>query len=170
MTTGHAFVTGLAVLHLLLTACGAMGLRLFPEDTPAWRILRLYGEAAGTDNRYGFFAPAVSSQVRGQFILTGANGETWIDTLERGNTRESNLRLGGLTDTVWASGEIDEPQLRSWAAAALGRHPRADRVVVRLEVNDVPSTSEFRLGKRPQWVFFHEATYCRADEPDSDDK
>jgi hypothetical protein len=161
MTVSHAFLVGLAATHLVLVACGAGGWTLVPDDTPANRWLRLYGELSGADNRYGFFAPAVGSQLRTLFTLQDEQGRTWTDTHEHGRTHEGNLRFGGLTDAAWAHGNLDPVQLRSWAAAMLGRHPTATSVTICIQAYSVPTMSDYRFGKRPEWLPVYETTYAR---------
>lgn len=170
MTTRHAFLTGLAAAHLVLVACGAFSTHLLPAGTPAYKWLRLYGEVSGADNTWGFFAPSVGWQRQTVFVFTDEEGRTWTEKHERGSTHETNLRLTRLTDTAMLSdGRIDRLQLRSWAASALGRHPTAKTVEIRLEIYQHPMTHEHRLGQKGQWKLYDHWTYTRASAETDDE-
>lgn len=169
MTARHAFLTGLAALHLFLVACGASGVGLLPPGSTSWKWLRLYGELSGADNRYGFFAPAVGYQLRTLFTFVDKDGHSWEETHERGTTPESNLRLGGLTDAAWAQGEADRRQIHSWAASALGRNPKAVAVNITIQSYYLPGMWEYRQGMRPKWYPVFQTVYTRQEvEGDAD--
>jgi hypothetical protein len=168
MSPRHACLTLLAGIHLFLVACGASGNPLGSEESLGYKWRRLYGELSGADNRYGFFAPAVGYQLRTVFVLEDKDGGTWSDIHERGPNAECNLRLGGLTDAAWAQGNVDRTQLHSWAAAALGRHPRAVAVEVKIEAYQMPSMAQYRLGVRPHWETIYTANYTREDADGAD--
>jgi hypothetical protein len=169
MTVRHAFITGLAALHLVLVACGAAKVTLMPPGSTAWKWLRLYGEASGADNQYGFFAPVVGFQLRTLFTLTDKDGATWEDTHDHGATAESNLRFGGMTDAAFGEEEFDKRQVHSWAAYMFGRHPTAVSVHVAIQYYHLPSMAEYRMGARPKWVTSYETTYTRASVEESAD-
>jgi hypothetical protein len=162
MTARHAVCTVLAATHLTLATIWAFeGSPPVPDRPLAKKLLRLYGTLSGAENQFGFFAPDVGWQVRSTFALMDAAGRTWTDTHERGPNRECELRLGNIADTMFALDIVDEEQIHSWAAAALGRHPTAETCVVRIDAYHTPTMAEFRAGKRPEWVNGAELTYTR---------
>jgi hypothetical protein len=163
MTVQHGFWLLIASGHLFLVTCGAFGWGLLPAEWPSQRVLRLYGELTSADSQFGFFAPAVGSQLRTVFVLTDAEGHSWEDTLDKGANRECYIRQAGMTDAAWCQGNVDHAQVASWAAGMLGRHPSAVSVQVCIEAFDVPRMSQYRGGARPSWVPAYSLTYERQD-------
>ena len=151
MTLRHAIYTALAGLHLALVACGAARWEVLPPESDAGHGLRLVRTYSGSDASFSFFAPGVSSQLRAHFVLLDADGKEWTDTLDGAMSREAQLRV---SSGVSLTGEF--PGLMklfgpSWAATMFGRHPTAKRVVVALEVYDLPTMEQYQEGRRPRW-------------------
>jgi hypothetical protein len=163
--------TVLAAGHLLLVACGAVGLQLLPPASWAGRATGYYGAVSGAASSYGFFAPNVGPQIRATMTVQDAAGRSWRDTLTSGKTMESRLRVCAIP------GRLDDLQpekkmlvMRSLAAAMFGRHPDARQVTIRVELFgrrqagdeiDFPAMSEVAGGKTPEWIPLYEATFER---------
>lgn len=154
MTRKYAFFTVLAGLHLVLVICGAFKRPLLPKELPASEPLRIYGAVSGADSNYGFFAPSVGPQLRAIFTLTDRDGKSWTDTLTRGLNAEATLRAGN-TVSVIASPELTEETRKalvtSWALAMFNKHPTVVELIIRVEVFDPPTMTEFQEGTRPEW-------------------
>lgn len=114
------------------------------------RPLKLYGAYTGAQTHFNFFAPAVSTQARAQFVLTRPDGTTIRDQLLTGNA-EANQRLA-MMFTFYGIPEARPFLARSWAVYMLGRHPDAEAVEVRIEALQIPVLSEVRSGKAARWV------------------
>src|SRR5262249_42632119 len=142
-------------------ACAASGRPWQPKSPLGFKLVQLYGALSGVDNTYGFFAPDVGSQVRAAFILTDAHGRSWNESLEHGPTRECNLRLSGIVDSMFALSIEDDDQIDCWAAAMFGRHPTAETCTIRLQAFNVPTMAEYRAGKRPEWITGSELVFTR---------
>jgi hypothetical protein len=153
--------------HLALVACGAAGLRLLPASNIAGQTLRCYGALSGADMGFGFFAPAVGSQMRAVFVLTDGTGHTWEDDLEAGHNHEVKLRIGALINQFPVADQeefLRRDLAASWAGTLFARHPTAQQITVRVEAYDVPSRAEYRAGARPAWV--HVSSYtCTREQP-----
>src|SRR5262249_25658279 len=119
MSKCHAWFICLAVAHLTLVVCGAASLSPRPRAGLPGAPVRWSRAMSGADNNYGFFAPGVSSQFRAVFTLTGADGRTWKDTLERGANPEADARLGGTVAKMFSLGAAEEsPDLQRALAAS----------------------------------------------------
>ena len=100
---------------------------------------------SGADSSYGFFAPAVGAPHQARFLLKDDSGSTWWDTFDQAGNSEARLRLTGIVDGAFMSGDVDEfPQWRkrlvsSWAATMFTRHPSAVSLTVTVEAYVVPS-------------------------------
>jgi hypothetical protein len=165
MTRRHALATLAAACHLALVVCGACGLVFAAdprEDGPVRRPLRLYGALSGAENGYGFFAPGVGPQLRATFTLTDASGRTWTDTLERGMSREAQLRAGGSV-ALASEPAFRDDLFRSWAGTLFGRHPDARKLVICLQMFDPPTMAEHRAGARAEWETIDEVICDRED-------
>jgi hypothetical protein len=185
MSTKHAIFTVLAGLHLTLVgwsafsgielfgslkpvgvgtaggAAGPLGLRERPEP-PAFNPLAWYGDMSGANNGYGFFAPGVAPEFRAVFTLIDAEGNQWTDTLVHGKTHEANLRLTGIVCLFPEMPEaLQERLAASWAATMFGRHPKAEHVIIRVDVYNPPTMEQYRAGERPAWKPLSRWVYSR---------
>lgn len=151
----------LAAIHLALAGAGAAGLPLLSTDTFLGNGLAGYRSASGSDNSYGFFAPAVGSSKRVRFTLVDAQGRTRTETLDSARpTQETTFRVGTILDRLNASDEkLRRAVLASLAAHALGLHPDARRVRVVVEGYAIPRMESFRQGERPKWIPLFEAEF-----------
>ncbi len=154
----------LAAFHLILVGCGAAGVTWSPALGVAGRALAYYGELSGADNGYGFYAPAVGTEARAVITMTDAAGRTRTDIPAEGTSHEARLRLGSIAGLLVPEDPDASPSLAAaWAAAMFGRHPEAQRIVIRVEDYDVPTLAEYRAGARPRWSPVSEAIFARAD-------
>jgi len=153
----------LAAIHLALAGAGAAGLPLLSPDTLPGNALAGYREASGSDNSYGFFAPAVGSSKRVRYTLTDASGVRRVETLDSVRaTQEITFRVGTILDRANASDEkLRRVLLASLAAHAFGAHRDAQRVHVAIEAYAIPRMEDFRQGKQPRWIALFEAEFAR---------
>ena len=157
----------LAAGHLLTVVCGACYSLPDTKGRAAAQILRWYATMSGASSSYGFFAPAVGSPHRAKFLLTDEKGSEWWDVFDQAGSSEARLRLTGIVDGVFMSGDMDElPQWRkqlvkSWAATMFNRHPSAVSLKVVVEYYDVPTIAEYRAGSRSSWETVYRAQLQR---------
>jgi hypothetical protein len=145
-----------AAVQLGFAAAGAMELDF---DHAPWLIAR-YGALSGTDSSYGFFAPAVGTQLRVSFELTREDGTKTTDVLTTGASHEADLRIGDMVAIFWMADEdLQRSLAASWAGRMLARHPEATRVVVHLDAYELPTMAEYQRGERPDWAPHYEAEF-----------
>jgi hypothetical protein len=125
------------------------------------RPLKLYGAYTGAQTHFNFFAPAVSTQARAQFVLRRADGSEARDELITGNF-EANQRLA-MMFTFYGVVEARPFLARSWAVHMLNRHPEAESVEVRVEVLEIPTLAELKAGKASRWVEIDRMSLARRD-------
>lgn len=164
MNRRHVCLAIAAALHLALVTVGAFGWGLPLGRGRAVRALNYYGAVTGASQRFSYFAPGVASPLRATFLLKTAAGRTWTDTLDEEAGREAQLRMESIV-TNFMQAEY-RPGLRralagSWAATMLGRHPEAERILVRVEICDLPTMTQYRAGDRPRWRPVYEAEFTR---------
>lgn len=166
MTRRQAFWTSLAAIHLAIAAAGAAGLPLLPIESSAGNGLAAIREASGSDNSYGFFAPAVASSKRVRLMVTDARGRTAESPLDSVRaTQEVVLRLGTILDHANAADEkLRRALLASFAAHAFGTNPDAVRVHVVIESYRIPTMAETRAGEKPAWAALFEADFVRKEQ------
>jgi hypothetical protein len=152
--------TALAAVHLVLVACGVLGLSIVPHDSVAGAALNTYGVLSGSDNNYGFFAPGVALQMQAEFALSDGAGRVWTDRLETGANNEVAKRIDSCVSRS-ADPELSPALAASWAAVMFDRHPDAQRVVVRVREYALPTMAEFQAGQRPEWRPVFEVTFER---------
>jgi hypothetical protein len=153
--------------HLALVAVGAAGAE-FAGAGAVPSVLAHYGHLTGADNTYGFFAPSVSSQCRVSFTMRDAAGGTWRDELVGGEESALSFRSQSAVDAI---GKLPDDLRRalsaSWAGTMFARHPRAQYVVVEVEVEELPTMSAWRDGARQQWAPLYRATFVRKEVGDA---
>lgn len=154
----------LGIVHLGLVAFGA-GHLTFWGMGKAGSWLQSYGEFTGSGRSYTFFAPGVADSVRAEFEMYGEDGElVATDYLEPGTTREANLRVINIIETL--QNDLDDNRYRqllamSWAGKMFARHPSAASAVLKVETFDMPSMKEFREGLRYDWEPIYQARFMR---------
>jgi hypothetical protein len=143
--------------HLVVVVCGACYSLPDRNNGPAAQIVGWYATMSGAGTSYGFFAPVVGARHRAKFLLIDGKGSKWWDVFDRASNLEARLRLTGIVENAFMSGDADEfPEWRgrlvkSWAATMFTRHPRAKTLRVVVEYYDIPAIAEYRAGERPSW-------------------
>ena len=157
----------LAAGHLGVVICGASNCIPDRHAGPPAQVCRWYATMSGAGSSYGFFAPAVGAPHRARFLLKDDSGSTWWDTFDQAGNSEARLRLTGIVDGAFMSGDVEEfPQWRkrlvsSWAATMFTRHPSAVSLTVTVEAYVVPGMAEYRAGSRPSWQEVYRADVQR---------
>jgi hypothetical protein len=154
---------GAAAIHLVIAALFSTHVQVekyVPEAIE--RPLRIYGGYTGADTHFNFFAPAVPTQPRVHFVLTGRDGsQRTVDLMTP--SAEVNQRLANML-SIYELAAARPLVVRSWALYVLARHPEAQSAEVRVEILDIPTIAQAHAGKRPAWVEV-ERTVVRRDEP-----
>ena len=157
----------LAAAHLAIVVCGASYCVPGYDQGTTAGLIRWYGTMSGAGSSYGFFAPEVGFPHRARFVLRDEHGITWSDSFDRASTNEARLRLTGIVETSFMSGDAYESAqwreklVKSWAATMFTRHSRAVELTVVVEAYDVPSMTAYRTGARPGWQTVYEARMRR---------
>ena len=144
-------VVAAAAIHLAIAAlfCTHIAVeRALPA--PVLRALAFYAGLTGVPTHFNFFAPIVSTQARGDFILTMADGSSRHASLATGSA-EANQRLA-MMFTFTGDARTRAYLMRAWSVYFLTRHPEARSVEARIELLDVPSIAQARRGGKPAWV------------------
>lgn len=155
----HNVLLACAIIHLSLAGLSAAHLRPISDSRPAGRVLYAYCEITGANNNFGFFAPAVASQVRVRFTLCDKAGQCSLDSLAT-RSDEVNLKLHTMFSFFTVS-EAQDLLARSWAAQMLARHPDAQSISVEAEMFQLPTMTEYSAGRRPEWPQFYRAVFAR---------
>jgi len=88
------------------------------------------------------------------------------DVLKKPESSEVDLRVGNLIGVFWwEDDEVHRALLASWASTMFTRHAGAERVVLSVEVCDVPSMAEYREGGRTAWHLLDRAVFSRDATP-----
>lgn len=163
MSNSHRLWIVLGAAHLVVVIVGASHLLPGRRTTGIGKAVECYGRMTGSGSQFSFYAPAVVARFRTRFILQDARGDTWTDSLEQTKNQEAGLRLEGMIERAFANGAAEESALRrerlvkSWGAAMFNRHSRAASLTIVVEVYDVPTMSDYRVGRRPSWETLYEA-------------
>ncbi|NPC52427.1 hypothetical protein HPC50_35785 [Corallococcus exiguus] len=159
LTPRHGLLTGLAVLHLLMVARGALHVPLLPLTDTARTWTQAYGHWTGSSSGFSFFAPGISPAVRVSFDLEGASGEPMHDDF-RSDNGAVNVRIQSM-NLRFSLEESRDALARAWAAAMFGRHPDARTVTVRVESLRLPSMEGHQQGAQPLWTEAYRAEFQR---------
>ncbi len=152
----------IAGLYLIMVLCGALHVPLVPKIPWVGGAVRAIRYYSGTDNSYGFFAPAVSDEMALDFQYSNGKRE-WTQSLDQCFTGESRQRAGSCVD-IFAHIDDEEVQhrtLESWARWALSREPGADKVRVCVKHRVMPTMRDYQDGERPEWQEWAWATFER---------
>lgn len=172
MSIRHIVWVLLGAGHLLAVICGACHQQADHDGGPAAKLVRWYAVVTGADSNYGFYAPRVGFVHRARFVLRDENGRVWEDDFGRSDSPEARLRLTGIVDAAFMTGEAhDLPRWRkrliaSWAATMFRRNPEAVSITVIVEFYGVPGMDRYRAGDRPQWVEIYRARVKRTASDD----
>ena len=153
-------VLGVA-LHLGLVLLGAFGKLPILAQTVPLKVFRLWLEATGASNDYGYFAPGVGSAIRIDFVFQNTTGREIVEPLSSPD-HELDLRLGSMMVGTMRLQEGQDLCARSLAAYALSRHAEAERVKVIAYLQKIPSMTSYRKGERPNWVEAYRGEFMRA--------
>ncbi|RYZ36298.1 MAG: hypothetical protein EOO71_32335 [Myxococcaceae bacterium] len=160
LTSWHGLFTGLAALHLLLVACGALRIPIVAHSPDAVRPwAKGYTHWTGASSGYSFFAPGVGPAVRVSFELEHASGERLRDDFQFENSAV-NVRIHSMMLRFGIQDRRDN-LARAWAAVMFGRHPEARSVIVHVDVLDIPSMEAHRGGELPLWSEKYRAVFER---------
>jgi len=151
-------------VHLVIAAL--YGLHVHVEDylpRAIDRPLSLYGNLSGARSRYDFFAPAVPSEARADFLIVPANGPSRRVRLVTANA-EANRRLA-LMYTIYSFPSERENLMLVWSDYVLRRNADAVEVTSRVEVLEIPTMKERAAGKAASWTEVGRATVRRGQAP-----
>ncbi|CAM4034135.1 hypothetical protein G4177_05340 [Corallococcus sp. ZKHCc1 1396] len=157
LTPWHGFVTGFALLHLLLVTCGALHIRLFQGESAVNTWIRGYAHWTGAGSRFSFFAPGVSPAVRVAFDVERPDGERVKDDFQFDNSA-LNVRVYAML-LRFGLNDGQDKMARAWAASMFGRHADARSVTVRMEVLEVPTMEAHREGAPLVWTETYRAVF-----------
>ena len=161
---GRLLAWGLGLGYLALVSAGAWTSFLYSLVGRPKTLVYAGMDFVGANNDFGFFAPAVSSQVQAQVTLRDAQGRATNYDFSAGN-REIGFRLNSIVTLSMRRPVLRDVCVRSWAAALLGNCPEARQVTVVARYYRVPTMRQYRAGQRPTWVPFYEGTFERTAAP-----
>jgi hypothetical protein len=162
-------LAGLALAHLVLVVCGALGGMDLLKQAPAGQLLHLCTTLSGAETNFGFFAPAVAGSNRPRFVITEGDGLAREVRPDDAPNHEVRVRAASPLH-LFLVPELRDPIAASSAAKVFGHHPQAHAVTVRVEEYMLPTMKEYRDGKRPHWQPIYDATFAQhADEEPSHD-
>lgn len=156
----HRLRLGGAALYLLVVGVGAF--TAFPYNLPDAWFAPVYGvmDYVAANNDFGYFAPAVSSQIQTSFrVYEPGRPPVTLDFLT--DNPELNIRINSLVTVAMKQPLLQDVCARSWAAFVLGSYPRAERVAVVTQAYFVPTLAAYRAGQRPRWIRVHEVEFER---------
>ena len=159
MPRTHAAMLIAACLHLALVICGAARIRVLSQETVAGHALATYRAYTGSDNGYGFFAPAVASEWRGLFEVCRADGRCEEAELPYGNP-ETAVLLSSIHGML--AYDARDVLAASLAATQVARVPDARTIVVKVQVYAVPTMAQTRAGQRARWRTAYAYAFTRA--------
>jgi hypothetical protein len=159
MPRRHAAMLVAACLHLTLVVCGAAKLRLLAPGNAAGRVLATYRAYTGSDNAFGFFAPAVASEWRGLYEVCRDDGRCTEAEMPYGNP-ESAVLLSSIHGML--AHDARDVLAASLAATQFARVPDAKTIVVKVQVYAVPTMSQARAGQRARWRTAYAYAFRRA--------
>lgn len=137
---GAAAIILILMLHFLLVVLNSLSFDL-RRLGKLGAVLYHYGEASGTNSRFEFFSPGISSQIRVRFTIKRAGAAPEIFELTRQQNREVDLRLGDVFDQFIGIAGREEREARelqrllaaSLASHVFGRFPEAQTITVSVE-------------------------------------
>lgn len=130
------------------------------------RPLSIYGHFTGARARFDFFAPAVPSEARVEFLVVAADGGSRRVRLAATPSEEANRRLR-LMYTIYGYPSERARLMNAWGEYMLRLDPQAVEVQTRIEVFDVPSLQESAAGMQGSWKEVGRATVRRGGTPGS---
>lgn len=154
----------LAAAHLLSVAFGAAGLSAVFRDNPYSKFVYLYQSLTAADSGFGFFAPAVSSEIRP--VLSYYDGEKWHQLPAfKSNSNEVTLRLGTFNGQV-ANDKDTDLVAASWAAWCFESIPSSLVVIVEFQHFHLPPMRKF-VQSQAFWQPLKRFSFTRPDRVNS---
>lgn len=152
----------LAVLHLgcatVFTLAPRAELQRFLSATWVYRCM------TGLYRDYGYFAPAVASDVRAAALLARSDGlTTFVPFDAKGH--ETRLRINNLLGAALDQKGLRNTIVRSMAASLLGADRKVESAHVIFQRQVMPDMLSYRNGHRPAWRTVYVGRFDRRTTP-----
>jgi hypothetical protein len=123
--------------------------------------INTYMNVAGLYRGYGYFAPAVGSDVRVAFVLTDSTGRrSFVDLSSSG--REVSLHYDCMIRESMRMPSVRDAFTRSWAAYIFDQYPHTAVVTVLAETLTIPPMAQFAHGARQTWDIIYVANFSKS--------
>jgi hypothetical protein len=135
-------------------------------SNPVRKALATYGQAAGIEAGYGYFAPNVPGGYRLVFELHYPEGRVEYE-LPSVSSAAAALRLAGLLDNIGRTREdaLREILVKTLAQSVWREHPDVESVRAILGSIRLPNVLEFEEGKRESYQFLYAYDFSLKNPP-----
>jgi hypothetical protein len=123
--------------------------------------INAYLNVAGLYRGYGYFAPAVGSDVRVAFVLTDSAGRRSFVDLSS-SSREVSLHYDCMIRESMRMPSVRDAFTRSWAAYIFNQYPHAAVVTVLAETLNIPAMTQLARGAQQNWEIIYLANFSRS--------
>lgn len=140
----------LAFVHLTIATIGSFA----PKHMHGYlnKFFIAYKATTGAGQKYGFFAPSVSSNIRVEIESNEISEKHIIDT-PKYKIAEVQIRIGNIFENFMNRVIQDkEAYATSWAKYMSTINPDTDRVLIRVDAQSIPSMKDYRRGLKPAWI------------------
>jgi hypothetical protein len=138
--------------HVIVVLMGATHCLPLPSATPAASLLNVYAACSGAEQRFGYFAPAVAAEWRPRIEIYSARTAQWACVKPADEEGEFGWRVSTARGAL-ANRATRELIAAAWAARVFTEVADATYVLVKVEVEDLPSLHEVGNGApQPTWV------------------
>ena len=143
----------------------ALGQKL-PPSNPVREALNTYGQLAGIETGYGYFAPNVPGGYRLVFELHYRDGRVEYE-LPSVSSAAAGLRVAGLLDNIGRTpyDALREILVKTLAQSIWRDHPDVESVRAIIGSITLPSAREFTEGKRQSYEFLYAYDFSLENAP-----
>jgi hypothetical protein len=133
----------------------ALGRKLWASN-PVREVFNTYGQLAGIETGYGYFAPNVPAGYSLVFELHFLDGRFEYE-LPSVRSAAAELRIAGLLDNIGRTpyDALREVLVKTMAQSIWREHPEVESVRAILGSVTLPSAREFKEGKRASYEFLY---------------
>lgn len=159
MPVKHKIVYAIALLHIGLVALYAAHFAAWGGTVPEIKFVNTVCNYTGSNNIFSFFAPGLSNQPYVVFTIKDTKGKEKIIDFT-GSSPDFTNRINDIY------GYLTVPETRSVLSASLAnailrKYPEAVKIRVAMVVQFIPSTKDYRNGKRSVWHFWFNRDFQR---------
>jgi hypothetical protein len=139
------------IIYLIVAAVNPISL-LFTKQSKSLSLpVDTLRSVTGSDQGFGFYAPSVALKWRVTYDVYFPQDDRW-ESIPYSNLSGESRHCWEVIGLFLQYEESREPVCACLAASIFGSQPDAALIIATVEVQNIPSPSEYEEGVRPEWI------------------